>query len=145
MKGSNVKVLSIQQPWAWAIVHLGKVENRSWQTGYRGPVLIHAGKSFSRGVFEDRAEYILAISGDEVPDPEALDFGGIIGAADLAHCLWRPEYGAARLGRPRKATRWHEPGSFGFYFENARPLPFRPCLAQLGLFDESALRGRKGT
>jgi hypothetical protein len=38
-----VKVLTIRQPWAHAILHLGKdVENRSWRTRYRGLLLIHA-------------------------------------------------------------------------------------------------------
>ncbi|MBL8866467.1 MAG: ASCH domain-containing protein, partial [Planctomycetia bacterium] len=38
--------LSIHQPWAHAILHFGKsVENRTWSTSYRGPLLIHAAKS----------------------------------------------------------------------------------------------------
>ena len=37
------KALTIRQPWAWAILYAGKdVENRRWQTSYRGPLLIHA-------------------------------------------------------------------------------------------------------
>lgn len=41
--------LTIRQPWAYAITHLGKrVENRTWNTNYRGPVLIHvATQTFS--------------------------------------------------------------------------------------------------
>ena len=39
--------LSIQQPWCWAILHLGKdVENRGWWSGFRGRILLHAGKAF---------------------------------------------------------------------------------------------------
>lgn len=39
-----MKALSIRQPYAWAIVMGFKdVENRSWATNHRGPVLIHAG------------------------------------------------------------------------------------------------------
>src|SRR5664280_3664302 len=38
----GVRILSVQQPWAWAIVEGHKrVENRTWTTPYRGPVLIH--------------------------------------------------------------------------------------------------------
>jgi len=38
-----VKILSICQPWAHAIVFMTKrIENRSWSTPYRGPLLIHA-------------------------------------------------------------------------------------------------------
>lgn len=38
-----MKVLSIRQPWAWLIVNGHKdVENRTWDSYYRGPLLIHA-------------------------------------------------------------------------------------------------------
>ncbi|MCB2188832.1 MAG: ASCH domain-containing protein [Deltaproteobacteria bacterium] len=38
-----MKCLSIRQPWASLIVAgMKDVENRSWATKYRGPVLIHA-------------------------------------------------------------------------------------------------------
>lgn len=39
-----MKTLTIKQPWASAIIELGKnIENRSWRTTYRGMILIHAG------------------------------------------------------------------------------------------------------
>jgi hypothetical protein len=38
-----VKALSIRQPWAWLIANGHKdIENRSWNTNYRGAFLIHA-------------------------------------------------------------------------------------------------------
>lgn len=39
-----MKALSLTQPWAHAVVHLGKrVENRDWPgCSFRGPFLIHA-------------------------------------------------------------------------------------------------------
>lgn len=41
-----MKALTIRQPWAGSIFELGKdVENRSWTTVYRGPLLIHAGSA----------------------------------------------------------------------------------------------------
>ena len=41
--GGPVRALTIRQPWAWAVARGGKdVENRSWRTAYRGPLLIHA-------------------------------------------------------------------------------------------------------
>ena len=40
-------VLTVRQPWAWAIIQVGKdVENRSWPTKHRGPLLIHVGSAF---------------------------------------------------------------------------------------------------
>lgn len=38
--------LTLKQPWASAVVELGKdIENRSWTTPFRGRFAIHAGKS----------------------------------------------------------------------------------------------------
>lgn len=37
-----MRALTVQQPWAWAIVHGGKdVENRTQAWSYRGPLAIH--------------------------------------------------------------------------------------------------------
>jgi ASCH domain len=42
-ESSDSRVLSVRQPWAWAIVAGHKdVENRTWSTTYRGRVFIHA-------------------------------------------------------------------------------------------------------
>lgn len=43
------RVLSIKPPYAWAIlIGRKKVENRSWNTPYRGTVFIHASRSLTR-------------------------------------------------------------------------------------------------
>jgi hypothetical protein len=48
-----MKVISVRQPWAWAIVSGGKdVENRNWPTKIRGRVAIHAGKTFDLNLDE---------------------------------------------------------------------------------------------
>jgi hypothetical protein len=47
-----VRALTVQQPWAWAIVHGGKdVENRTQAWGYRGPLAIHAGLALDSAAF----------------------------------------------------------------------------------------------
>lgn len=50
-----MKALTVQQPWAWAIIHGGKdVENRTQAWSYRGPLAIHAGQRLSdRGLRAD--------------------------------------------------------------------------------------------
>lgn len=73
-----MKVLSVQNPWAWAIVHGPKrIENRSWATDYKGPLLIHAGKSRAR----------LGDYGEGEPDPDAMMYGAIIGRVTLVDCV----------------------------------------------------------
>ena len=42
-----MKVLSIRQPWAWLIMTgLKDVENRTWNTDFRGQFAIHASRKF---------------------------------------------------------------------------------------------------
>lgn len=49
-----MKAITIKQPWASLIV-LGekRFETRSWQTKYRGPLAIHAGKSVDKEACKD--------------------------------------------------------------------------------------------
>lgn len=53
-----MRALTIRQPWADAIAHGTKrVENRTWATGYRGRLLIHAGVAYDpmgRFIITDR-------------------------------------------------------------------------------------------
>ncbi len=39
-------VLTVSNPWAWALLHGKNVENRSWKLGYRGPLWLHAGRAW---------------------------------------------------------------------------------------------------
>lgn len=43
-----MKAITLHQPWA-TLVAIGakRIETRSWRTGYRGPLAIHAGKHWS--------------------------------------------------------------------------------------------------
>lgn len=44
-----MKIITIKQPWATLIAEgYKKYEFRSWQTKYRGPLLIHAGKGIDK-------------------------------------------------------------------------------------------------
>lgn len=44
-----MKAITIKQPWA-TLIALGekRFETRSWQTKYRGPIAIHAGKTIDK-------------------------------------------------------------------------------------------------
>jgi len=78
-----MKALTICQPWAWAIVHGPKrVENRRWPTRYRGPLLIHAGKSHD-WLGTDLHERLH-------PPAYEMAYGAIVGLATLSSvtALW---------------------------------------------------------
>ena len=60
LKPGRYRLLTLRQPWAWLVVFGGKdVENRSWTTEYRGPILIHAGKEMTRREYKQTHEYAL--------------------------------------------------------------------------------------
>ena len=120
----GVRVLSVQQPWAWAIVEGHKrVENRTWTTKHRGEVLIHAGANV-RGPEEfeglQREHHLRA------PSRIEIDRGRIVGVAELTAVVTRKD--AKRFGR------WFE-GPYGFVFRNAvalrKPVKLK---SQLGLY-----------
>lgn len=73
-----MKVLTIKQPWATLIMQEDKrFEFRSWQTKYRGDLLIHAGKEIDKEAMKRLSKYLL----DEIP------LGKILGKVTLVDCI----------------------------------------------------------
>ena len=73
-----MKVLTIKQPWATLIMQGDKrFEFRSWQTKYRGDLLIHAGKGIDKEAMKRLAKYI----------PEDMPTGKILGKVNLVDCI----------------------------------------------------------
>ena len=73
-----MKVLTIKQPWATLIMQGDKkFEFRSWQTKYRGELLIHAGKSIDKVAMERLKKYI----------PNEIPTGVILGKVNLVDCI----------------------------------------------------------
>lgn len=69
-----MKALTICQPYAELIARGDKpIENRTWPTSYRGPLVIHAGKSRDW------------LNGEKWED--ALPFGAMVATATLVECL----------------------------------------------------------
>jgi hypothetical protein len=118
---SLCKVISIRQPWATLIVRgIKDIENRSWPTRYRGPVLVHASLRPSVLSFADIAGQI----GIDLPPCELL-LGGIVGITNIIDCV------------DAHPSPWFE-GRFGFVLDGSRALPFRPWKGSLGLRSATA-------
>lgn len=122
--------LSIRQPWAWAILHLGKnIENRCWPTKFRGRFFIHAAKGCTATEYEGGVlDAIYAVSngpdryrGRRMPSLRDMDRGGVVGVADLVACV------------EDHSSAWFE-GRYGFVLENVKPVPFVPCKGQQRFF-----------
>jgi hypothetical protein len=78
-----MKALSLLQPWA-TLVAMGvkQIETRSWQTAYRGPLLIHASKGKAGKLFAHEAPFKKFI-----PNFKQLPFGYIIGKVTLTDVI----------------------------------------------------------
>jgi hypothetical protein len=101
----TVHVLTLKQPWAWAVFHAGKdVENRSYPVAYRGPLYIHAGKAYD-------PEGAKAVQPFITDPPLSLDFGLIIGHVQLVGCV---------RDHP---SRWASPGSWHWLIAEPVLLP----------------------
>lgn len=142
-----MRCLTVQQPWAWAIVQGGKrIENRTQSWSYRGKLAIHAGvRASHRGLHDQRI--LDAFAGSPLDSHDRwrtlqsdmmrrLDFGAIIGVTDLVDI--HPDAGCCRLwgesayvehgGRERRHV-------IHLVLENPQPLaePI-PCRGALGLW-----------
>ena len=116
--------LSIRQPWAWLITHGYKdIENRTWSTHYRGPLLIHASKTRTAETYRECQEFLERQGIDlELPPLEHLEIGGIVGECNLIDIV------------THSPSKWAMAGQYHFVLGKARPLNFRPLQGKLGLF-----------
>jgi hypothetical protein len=127
-----VKALSVRQPWAWAIVCLPTgvakdVENRSWSTGHRGPLAIHATKPASRADYERDCDAIEAICGERPPGYRDAVTSAVVGVVDLVDC---------RDGETDSA--WAEDDAVWWFLARPRPCqPFAHAGARGHLFTVS--------
>lgn len=74
--------LSIRRPWT-TLIMLGikTIENRTWYTNRRGPILIHGAKSWAPAAIDETTR-ILGFGGDELTDPNEHPTG-LLGVATL--------------------------------------------------------------
>ena len=117
-----MKALTICQPYAEMIASGEKrIENRTWYTGYRGPLAIHAGKSLG---------YLRLADMKRWPD---MVFGAIIAVGRLVACVpvnvWRD------LHRPNHRDWKYAEGPWCWLLRDVRRLdrPI-PCSGKLRLW-----------
>jgi ASCH domain len=97
--------VSVQQPWAELLLDgIKDVENRSWPTGYRGPLIIHAGQRVDRAALDELPAALLAALPTPLPT-------GLLGRVDLLDCV---------QGHP---SRWAVPGQWHWVVANPVRFP----------------------
>jgi ASCH domain len=108
---AGTRALTIRQPGASLIIEGHKdVENRSWRTNYRGPLIIHAGMALDRDA--------LAKHGHLLRDADNLPRGFLLGTVELVDCI----EGAK--------SRWAKRGAFHWVLSD--PRPFRSPVEMRG-------------
>lgn len=133
-----MKALSGRQPWWWAILHAGKrIENRVWNTSYRGPILLHAAKGCTTAEYVEALRWMLAAGVLKttlgVPSSREMQRGGIVGRARIVDVM--PPHRPELLYPDGVDRRWHMRDQFGFVLADVEPLPFVPLKGSLGLFN----------
>lgn len=114
-----MKVISVRQPWANLIVRGVKpVENRTWATAYRGPLLIHASKNYD---FEGQ-EWIIANFPDVLFPGEKYRIGRVIGQVEMVDCV------------KSYPSPWFF-GPWGHVYINAKYIVSLPLRGRLGIFE----------
>lgn len=134
------RALTIHQPYA-ELIRTGRkrCENRTWMTGYRGPLYIHAGKSRDWLTLdrEDKLDTAYNIAIDH------MAFGAIVALATLVDCVH-----IDRVAQPHIAAKYpwleeheHTHGPWCWILDKVTPLVPRPWRGAQGLFsiDEDEL------
>jgi len=127
----SLPVLSVRQPWASYLVSgMKTIELRSWSSGYRGWLWIHAGKKPD----------LLAM---EMLDLEPSEFGcgGLVGLARLEDCVpINSEEAWLQLRADHLSPGYFGGPCYGWRFSDALSLSsVVPCPGELGLFRLSGL------
>ena len=117
-----MKALSLTEPMAWAIFHGKDVENRTWPTKFRGRVMIHASKKLDLVHYDWIAQNENRL-GCQLPQPEDLVHGAIIGEVDIIDCV------------RGHSSRWAMEGQYQFVLANAveyeKPIPCKGTIFPL--------------
>lgn len=146
-----MKGLTLTQPWA-TLVAIGakRIETRSWQTSYRGPLAIHAGAGLGpvggeRGLMElCRAEpFRSTLLGAGILGTPELPRGAIVAVVNL-DSIWRLMAGGIEGFSPQPPANElafgnYAPGRFGWLLGAIKPLPEPvPCRGAQGLWNVPA-------
>jgi hypothetical protein len=139
-----MKALTLTQPWASLMALQAKtIETRSWFTGYRGEMVIHAAKRFPQWAIEtcDEPEFAEALRGmraDQLP----LSVGLCV--VRLVACIRTEEMHKAEfvLGRKPSAKEIsfgdYADGRYAWLTEYVRPIEqVQPVRGALGLWEWS--------
>jgi hypothetical protein len=128
--------LSLMQPWAWLCLRpdvtepfaravlvlkgeIKDVENRTWRTYHRGPLLIHASKRLDKHGYR----WVQATF-PQIPLPRMndLQLGGIVGRVTVRECVRGHQ------------SRWAAADQWNWVLVDQRPLSYLPMRGRRSVF-----------
>lgn len=129
-----VKVITIKQPWANLIVEgIKDVENRTWQTKYRGEIYVHTSKNsfdfwsldYIRKIDELLYQYIMEYFGikDNKITRNLNQFGSIIGKTNIVDIVDNSE------------SIWAMKDSYHWKLKNSTRINPIPCKGKLNIWE----------
>jgi hypothetical protein len=142
-ESGEMRVLTVRQPWAWAIIHGGKnVENRTSNIAgdYHGPIAIHTALTYDASWSSRTLDDAMQATGARLdptgaPMPWWTNLGTIIGIVDLTdvHKAAGFNPGELNLCAPHGlCSPWAEPDTHHLTLKNPRalaePIPYRGSL-----------------
>jgi len=141
---TEIRALTVRQPWAWAILHCGKdVEYRTRNVAgsYRGPVAIHASKTPDEWAANPRyGDSVLLDASDAAglvfrwQNENDFPRGAIIGVVDLVDSH-RSSWCGPECNQDKLCSHWAHAFSQHLVFADPRPLPMPvPWKGRLGLW-----------
>ena len=135
-----MKALSLTQPWATLVASGRKqIETRSWSTRYRGPLFIHAAKTFPG--------YAKTFACEVYGNPALIPYmplGALVARVYLLD-VRTTEYMSTRITTEERRYGDYTPGRFAWIISNIESIEPLPCKGALGLWEvpEELLRRRK--
>lgn len=139
-----MRILSMREPWLCCVLSPGpnpkRIENRKWNTHYRGPILLHRSKGLTQAYVDTAAAWLAerklsATLRAAWAGPDPLRMGGVCGYAEIVDVM-RPASnltGEALFKWHDADVRWWMQEQYGFVLKNVKPLPFIPWRGGLGL------------
>lgn len=129
-----IKVLTVKQPWAHLIVdNIKDVENRTWQTKYRGELYIHTSKNsfdfwaldYIKNIDNLLYQYVVDYFGikNNKITKHMEQFGSIIGKTNIINIL------------DNSYSVWAMKDSYHWMLKNSSRINPIPCKGKLNIWE----------
>lgn len=115
--------ISIHQPWA-SLIALGvkKYETRSWESKFRGPLLIHATKNKESLHLVTEQPFYGLLRSAGITKPQDLPLGALLAIGEMVECWPTEDVPFAQESKERRLGDY-TPGRYAFELSNMRAFP----------------------